>query len=65
MSAESLAIAHHLKECVKAQAAIVVDGNADEVISRLLAAGWTWHERETEYIGSKRLRYLVPPTEDA
>jgi hypothetical protein len=58
-------VAEHLKQCAHARAAIVVDGNADAIIARMLAAGWTWSERHTELIGGKRIRYLSPPAPPA
>lgn len=54
-------VAGHLTQCTDAQAAIVVDGNADDIIARLLADGWTWSERPAEYGFGKRIRYLCPP----
>jgi hypothetical protein len=57
-------LAAHLKDCVKADAAIVVDGNGDDVIATLLAAGWTW-DGNAEVIAGKRIRNLVPPPEVA
>jgi hypothetical protein len=54
-------LVEHLRDCRKADAALVVDGNADDVIANLLAAGWTWSTRQTDYIGTKRIRYLTPP----
>ncbi len=53
-------VAEHLAECTDAKAAIVVDGNADEVIAGLLAAGWTLSDR-AELIAGKRIRYLRTP----
>lgn len=54
-------IAEHLRDCAKAQAAIVVDGSADLIIAELLIAGWRWASRPPERIGGKRIRYLEPP----
>lgn len=54
------AVAEHLSQCTDAQAAIVVDGSADEVIAGLMAAGWTAYER-TDYVAGKRIRFLSPP----
>lgn len=45
----------HLVECREVDAAVVVDGSADE----LVAGGWTFEG--TEYVEGKRVRYLVPP----
>jgi hypothetical protein len=42
-------------------AAIVVDGNADPALARLLAEGWTWSDLPHEYVGGKRIRYLNAP----
>ena len=58
MSAEDLA--EHLTECAKADAAIVVDGSADDIVAELVSAGWTLHDR-TELVAGKRIRYLQPP----
>jgi hypothetical protein len=59
-------VADHLANCTPATAALVVDGNADLEIAKLLAAGWTWTEgRETEYVAGKRIRYLSPPAWDS
>ncbi len=52
--------AGHLKNCVKADAAIVVDGNGDDVVTTLLREGWTW-DGNTETVAGKRIRNLVPP----
>jgi hypothetical protein len=55
-------VADHLANCAQAAAALVVDGNADLEIAKLLAAGWTWTEgMSTEYVAGKRIRYLTPP----
>lgn len=61
MSSPVEELADHL--AASCDAAIVVDGNADAVIERMLAAGWTWTEgRGTEIIGgTKRVRYLTAP----
>lgn len=53
-------IVDHLKNCTDARAALVVDGNADEIIERLHAAGWGLEEK-VEYIGGKRIRYMTLP----
>lgn len=45
------------------QAALVVDGSADKIITRLLAEGWTWADRPTVHCTGKRVRYLHPPKE--
>jgi hypothetical protein len=44
----------------RADAAIVVDGNADDVIVKLQAEGWTLEPGE-EDIGGKRLRIMRTP----
>lgn len=49
----------HLAECRQADAAIVVDGNGDDVVATLLAAGWTYSG--VEHVAGKRVRHLVPP----
>lgn len=54
-------LVEHIKECTDAQAAIVVDGSADEVIDRMGEAGWLLEER-TDYIAGKRIRFLKPPS---
>lgn len=53
-------VAEHMAECTDAQAAIVVDGNADSVIANLLADGWTLKER-VDLIAGKRIRFVSPP----
>lgn len=53
-------LTEHLVECVKPGAAIVVDGNGDDVIAALLAEGWTW-DGNVEVVAGKRIRNLVPP----
>lgn len=53
------ALVDHLKHCREVDAAIVMDGNADELVAGLLAQGWTYEG--VEYVGGKRVRYLVPP----
>jgi len=58
MGAEEMV--EHLTGCTDAGAAIVVDGNADEVVAGLVAAGWTLRER-VDLIGGKRIRYLDTP----
>lgn len=54
------AVAEHLAECTGAKAAIVVDGSADDVVAKLLAAGWTLDER-TDLVAGKRIRFLRMP----
>lgn len=53
------ALVEHLKECRQVDAAIVADGNADELVTRLISEGWTYEG--VEYVEGKRVRYLVPP----
>lgn len=53
------ALVEHLKECRQVDAAIVADGNADELLARLIGEGWTYDG--VEYVAGKRVRYLVPP----
>lgn len=53
------ALVEHLKECRQVDAAIVQDGNADELVARLIGEGWTYEG--VEYVAGKRVRYLVPP----
>lgn len=50
----------HLKECVKADAVIAADGNADEIVQSMLDAGWTW-DGKVEVVSGKRIRVLSPP----
>jgi hypothetical protein len=57
MGAEELA--DHLKNCRGVDAAIVADGNADELVARMIAEGWRYEG--VEYVEGKRVRYLVPP----
>jgi hypothetical protein len=54
------ALVDHLAECRQADALIVVDGNGDDVIARMIAAGWTLREG-TEYAYGKRIRMMTPP----
>jgi hypothetical protein len=53
------ALVEHLKHCREVDAAIVADGNADELVASLIEQGWTYEG--TEYVEGKRVRYLVPP----
>lgn len=57
-------LVEHIAQCVKPQAVIVADGNADELVATLLAAGWTW-DGNVEHVAGKRIRNLVPPPEVA
>jgi hypothetical protein len=50
----------HLAECRKADALIVVDGNGDQVIADMIAAGWT-RDDGAEVVGGKRIRVMHPP----
>lgn len=52
-------LADHLKNCRKTDFVVAGDGNLDEVVETLLAAGWT--PDGIEYVEGKRVRYLVPP----
>jgi hypothetical protein len=54
-------LADHLKNCRKTDAVIAGDGNLDDVVSTMLAAGWTFGG--IEYVEGKRVRYLVAPPE--
>lgn len=58
------AVLDHLTECTDADAAIVVDGNADFEVAGLLAAGWTIEHR-VDLVAGKRVRYLHPPAADS
>lgn len=53
------ALVEHLVECRQVDAAIVANGNADELVARLIEDGWTYEG--VEYVEGKRVRYLVPP----
>jgi metallophosphoesterase superfamily enzyme len=57
-------VVDHLTQCTDADAAIVVDGNADPEIAQLLAAGWTIEER-VDFVAGKRIRFLHPPASDS
>jgi len=50
----------HIKDCLEADAAIVVDGSADPLIEKLLSSGWTW-DGNVQYVEGKRIRTLTPP----
>lgn len=50
-------LAEHVAGCTGADAAIVVDGNADSVIEALVADGWELTDR-VEYVEGKRIRYV-------
>lgn len=54
------ALVEHLTECTDASAAIVVDGNADDIVARMIAAGWSLRER-VDLVAGKRVRFLEPP----
>lgn len=53
-------ITDHLTQCTDAQAALVVEGNADQIVADLIAAGWTLEERVDEVAG-KRIRFMKIP----
>jgi hypothetical protein len=53
-------LVEHMAECTDAKAAIVVDGNADEIVDRLVEAGWTLQDRVDVLVG-KRIRFMSPP----
>lgn len=53
-------VAEHLVTCTDANAAVVVDGSADDVIAQMTAAGWTLSER-IDQVAGKRIRFLTPP----
>lgn len=57
-------LVEHMTQCVKPDAALVVDGSADTLIANLLTAGWTW-DGNVEVVAGKRIRNLVPPPEVA
>lgn len=54
-------LADHLAACHEADALLVVDGSADEIIARLVAAGWTLSDEPPEITGGKRIRMMTPP----
>jgi hypothetical protein len=56
-------VVEHLAECTDAKAMIVVDGNADDIVARMVAAGWGLRER-TDHIAGKRIRYLTGPGQE-
>lgn len=53
------ALTAHLRDCRKVDAVVAGDGDLTDMVTSLLAAGWTYEG--TEYVGGKRVRYLVPP----
>lgn len=53
----------HLTQCRQVDAAIVQDGNADQMVAALIARGWRYEG--VEHVAGKRVRYLVPPERDA
>jgi hypothetical protein len=50
----------HITRCTEADAVVVVDGSADDVIARMTAEGWTLEER-VDHVAGKRIRFLHPP----
>lgn len=56
-------VAEHIAECTDAQAAIVVDGNADEIVQRLQEAGWGISER-VDIVAGKRIRFMTLPVKE-
>jgi len=56
----AMTVVEHMAHCTDAKAALVVDGNADDIIGQLVAAGWTLSER-TDRIAGKRIRFVIPP----
>lgn len=57
-------LVEHVAECTGAQAMVVVDGNADEIVTRMVEAGWTLDER-VDLVEGKRIRFLIPPLQGA
>lgn len=53
-------VVDHMADCLGANAAIVVDGNADSLVADLLAHGWTIESRVDVILG-KRIRIVHPP----
>jgi hypothetical protein len=49
---------------VGADAVVVVDGSADDVIAQMLADGWTL-QPGVDRVAGKRIRYLQPPAQPA
>jgi hypothetical protein len=60
MGAEEFAT--HLRECNPADAYLIAENgvSADDMVSTMLAAGWTYGG--VEYVAGKRIRTLVAPT---
>jgi hypothetical protein len=53
-------VVEHLRDCTDAKAAVVVDGSADQIIDRMVAAGWELAER-VDVVAGKRIRFLRAP----
>jgi hypothetical protein len=54
------AVAEHMAECMGPGPALVVDGNGDEVVAGLVAAGWVLEDR-VDVVAGKRIRLMHPP----
>ena len=54
----------HIVQCTDAGAVVVVDGSADDIIGRMLAAGWTVEQR-VDRVAGKRIRFLHPPADSS
>lgn len=52
-------LADHLAVCRGVDAALVADGNVDDLVARMIADGWRY--TGVEYVEGKRVRYLKPP----
>ncbi len=57
---EAKDLVEHLIGCTNADAALVVDGNADDIVAELTASGWALSER-VDLVAGKRIRFMVPP----
>jgi hypothetical protein len=53
-------LVEHIKDCTDAQAVVVVDGSADDIITRMVADGWVLRDR-IDRIAGKRIRFMEPP----
>lgn len=56
-------VVDHMINCLGADAAIVVDGNANSLVADLIAHGWTIEQRVDVILG-KRIRIMHPSKKD-
>lgn len=56
-------LVRHLVECTPARAAIVIDGNGDDTVQKLVDAGWVLRER-VDHVAGKRIRFLELPAKN-